>query len=71
MSKNKPMTKEDRYKKMKEYANTPSCPKAKKKIHKVMEEFKEGELNIGKSKKKVRNRKQAIAIALNMGRKAK
>lgn len=30
-----------------------------------MEEFKGGKLNIGKSKKKVSNRKQAIAIALS------
>ena len=30
-----------------------------------MREFKKGKLNIGKSKKKVKNRKQAIAIALN------
>ena len=30
-----------------------------------MREYKKGKLNIGKSKKKVKNRKQAIAIALN------
>ena len=35
------------------------------KVAKVMREFKKGKLNIGKSKKKVKNRKQAIAIALN------
>ena len=35
------------------------------KVSKVMREFKKGKLNIGKSKKKVKNRKQAIAIALN------
>ena len=29
-----------------------------------MKEFKKGELNIGKSDKKVKSRKQAIAIAL-------
>ena len=39
--------------------------KKQKKISKVMREFKKGKLNIGKSKKKVKNRKQAIAIALN------
>ena len=39
--------------------------KAQKKIKKVMKEFKKGELNIGKSKKKVKSRKQAIAIALS------
>jgi hypothetical protein len=36
-----------------------------KKISKVMREFKKGELNIGKSSKKVKNPKQAIAIALS------
>ena len=30
-----------------------------------MREFKKGKLNIGKSKKKVKNRKQAVAIALS------
>ena len=39
--------------------------KGQKKVKKVMKEFKKGELNIGKSKKKVKNRKQAIAIALS------
>jgi hypothetical protein len=38
------------------------------KIKKVMKEFKEGKLNIGKSKKKVKNKKQALAIALNQRR---
>ena len=37
----------------------------KKKVKKVMKEFKRGELNIGKSPKKVKSRKQAIAIALS------
>lgn len=36
-----------------------------KKIKKVMKEFKKKELPIGKSKKKVKSRKQAIAIALS------
>lgn len=44
--------------------------KAQKKIRTVMREFKEGELPIGKSKKKVRSRKQAIAIALSESRKS-
>jgi len=35
------------------------------KIKKVMKEFKKGDLNIGKSKKKVKSKKQAIAIALS------
>ena len=39
--------------------------KQDKKISKVMREFKKGKLNIGGSKKKVKSRKQAIAIALN------
>ena len=38
--------------------------KKQKKVKKVMKEFKKGELNIGGSKKKVKSRKQAIAIAL-------
>ena len=39
--------------------------KKRKKVSKVMREFKNKKLNIGKSNKKVKNRKQAIAIALN------
>ena len=39
--------------------------KKEKKVAKVMKEYKKGELSIGKSDKKVKNRKQAIAIALN------
>ena len=39
--------------------------KQKKKISKVMREFKKKKLPIGTSKKKVKSRKQAIAIALN------
>ena len=39
--------------------------KTQKKIKKVMSEFKKGKLNIGDSKKKVKSRKQAIAIALS------
>ena len=39
--------------------------KKQKKVKKVMKEFKEKKLNIGKSKKKVKNRKQAIAIGLS------
>ena len=39
--------------------------KPEKKVKKVMREFKKGKLNIGGSKKKVKNRKQAIAIALS------
>ena len=39
--------------------------KGQKKVRKEMREFKKGKLNIGGSKKKVKNRKQAIAIALS------
>ena len=46
-------------------------PLRKKKIEKVMREYKKGELNIGKSKKKVRSRKQAVAISLSVARKLK
>tara|TARA_B100000886_G_C20287486_1_gene433912 strand:- start:120 stop:299 length:180 start_codon:yes stop_codon:yes gene_type:complete len=38
--------------------------KQDRKIAKVMREFKKNKLSIGKSDKKVKNRKQAIAIAL-------
>ena len=38
--------------------------KKQKKVAKVMREFKNKKLSIGKSDKKVKNRKQAIAIAL-------
>jgi hypothetical protein len=40
-----------------------------KKIKKVMGEFKKRKLRSGNSKKKVTNRKQAIAIALSEARK--
>ena len=39
--------------------------KKQKKVAKVMREFKKKKLSIGKPDKKVKNRKQAIAIALN------
>jgi hypothetical protein len=45
-------------------------PKTQKKMEKVMHEFKEGDLTIGKSKKKVKSREQAIAIGLSEARKA-
>jgi len=44
---------------------------ATKKVSKVMKEFKDKKLNIGKSKKKVKSRKQAIAIALSEAGKSK
>lgn len=45
--------------------------KAQKKISKVMREYKKGELNIGKSSKKVKSKKQAVAIALSQAGKAR
>ena len=45
---------------------------AKSKVRKVMHEFKEGSLHSGSKKgPKVRNRKQAIAIALSEARRGK
>lgn len=45
-------------------------PKAQKEVEKAMHEFKEGQLESGgKSKKKVTNPKQAIAIGLSNARK--
>jgi hypothetical protein len=41
------------------------------KMEKVMSEFGKGQLNIGKSVKKVKSPKQAIAIALSMSGQAK
>ena len=43
---------------------------ASKKVKKVMHERKHGTLRSGRSKKKVKSRKQAIAIALSEARKA-
>lgn len=44
--------------------------KTQKKVEKVMKEFKKGTLKSGKSDKKVKSRKQAIAIGLSQARKA-
>ena len=44
--------------------------KAEKKIGKVMGEYKEGKLHSGKSKKVVKNPKQAMAIALSEASKS-
>jgi hypothetical protein len=46
-----------------------SSPRGKNKVHKVMEEYKEGKLKSG-SGKKVKSRKQAVAIALSEARKS-
>ena len=45
-------------------------PKAQQKIHKVMDEFKKGELKSGQSDKKVTSRKQALAIGISEARKS-
>ena len=45
-------------------------PKGTGKVEKVMKEYKAGELNIGKSKKKVTSKKQAVAIAYAVKREA-
>lgn len=42
---------------------------AQKKVEKVMREFKKGKLKMGRSGKKVKSRKQAIAIGLSEARK--
>ncbi len=44
--------------------------KAQEKVKKSMEEFKEGKLKSGSSHKKIKNRKQAIAIGLSEARRA-
>lgn len=44
---------------------------AQKKISKVMKEYRAGTLNIGKSKKMVKSKKQAVAIALSQARLSK
>ena len=46
-------------------------PKGQKKVAKVMKEFKKGKLHSGKSKKIVKNPKQAIAIALSEAKMSK
>jgi hypothetical protein len=44
--------------------------KASNKVGRAMHEMKRGSLRSGKSRKKVRSRKQAIAIGLSEARKA-
>jgi hypothetical protein len=43
--------------------------KAGRKIHKVMREYKSGKLKSGRSGKKVKSRKQAIAIGISEARR--
>jgi hypothetical protein len=45
-------------------------PKASEKVERAMHEMKEGELTSGRSGRKVRSRKQAIAIGLSEARRA-
>ena len=45
-------------------------PKAQRKVHKAMRERKKGTLRSGRSHKKVKSRKQAIAIGLSEARKS-
>ena len=47
-----------------------SSTKGERKVHKVMKEYKEGKLASG-SGQKVRDRKQAVAIALSEARKSR
>jgi len=54
---------------VKEEAVATSGSKGKRKVHKVMKEHKEGTLKSG-SGKKVKSRKQAVAIALSEARKS-
>ena len=49
----------------------PMRMKMKYKMGKVMGEFKKGTLNIGKSEKKVKSRKQAIAIGMSYLKKGR
>ncbi len=43
--------------------------KSQSKVKKVMHEFKHGDLKMGRSGKKVKSRKQAVAIGLSEARK--
>ena len=47
----------------KQISSSPAKKKKQAKVKKVMKEFKEGKLKSGGSGRKVKNRKQAIAIA--------
>lgn len=61
----KPVTKPIRGRDM--ARKSPSSAQARRKIHRVMREYKLGRLNSG-SGDRVKSRKQAIAIALSEGR---
>jgi len=51
-------------------SSSSSKTKGQNKIHKVMKEYKDGKLKSGGSGEKVKNRKQAVAIALSEAREA-
>lgn len=44
-------------------------PKAQEKVRKAMDEYKKGKLKSGQGGKKVKSRKQAVAIGLSEARK--
>ena len=44
-------------------------PKASKEVKKAVREYKEGDLTSGQSDKKVKSRKQAVAIGLSKARR--
>ena len=52
------------------HSRSGSSSKGERKVHKVMKEHKEGKLKSGTSGKKVKSRKQAVAIALNEARRS-
>jgi hypothetical protein len=57
--------------KKKEHKKSPKGDAAKSKVKKVMHEWKEGKLHSGSKKgPEVKNRKQAVAIALSEARKS-
>jgi hypothetical protein len=51
------------------HSSSPSGSKGKRKVHKVMQEHKQGKLK-SSSGKKVTSRKQAVAIALSEARRS-
>ena len=50
---------------MRKQISSSPAKKKRAKVKKVMKEFKQGKLRSGGSGKKVKNRKQAVAIALS------
>lgn len=50
---------------MRKQISSSPAKKKRSKVKKVMKEFKKGKLRSGGSGKKVKNRKQAVAIALS------